>query len=44
MALKKLTAALPERTDPADATLIYRDEPLRFARPRGESPAHTRAA
>jgi hypothetical protein len=34
MALKKLTAALPERTDPADATLIYRDEPLRFARPR----------
>lgn len=34
MSLKKLTETLPERTDPADATLIYRNEPLRFARPR----------
>jgi hypothetical protein len=34
MALRKLAEAMPERSDPADATLTYMDEPLRFARPR----------
>lgn len=34
MALRKLVEAMPQRSDPADATLTYMDEPLRFARPR----------
>lgn len=34
MGLRKLAETMPERSDPADATLTYLDEPLRFARPR----------
>lgn len=34
MALRKLAEAMPDRSDPADATLHYLGEPLRFARPR----------
>lgn len=34
MGLKKAAGSTPPRTDPAEATILYEGEPLKFSRPR----------